>query len=723
MAISRNELLSIVSPKGGNTASNTPSVSNVPSRDQLKTIVAGNYKPAPVVTQEAPKKSFSENINDFWNDVKTGGIGDALAKRILPKQIQQPENVVNQNVNTMVQRPIQDSALVERTGRNLVVSALDSLVVPMIDLTALLYESKLQSNKKIYKNRPEWEQDTLSTLQQGNQDFVDSLNRLSDRADQLSKDIAPKDQNALDTVVQAFGSTLAFFISGALTKSAKVPAILETLGNMGEVARNTRGMEIDNRIKRVSVNGALNGVYNYITNKFGISSKEQVGLKKLIQGFIAEGSQEGSQALLGNITSTEDWNNYWKKVVENAIQKKPLFSETRPFVEAMFRGVPESALVGGLMGSMFSLADLSGVAQDTTTQEEEKKEEPVTQTQTEMTPTEALQKSQEPFVNTPNLEQNLNAERNSTVQEVNTQLDNLIEQSNSTPVGEGKQRFYQLTGETGTNWLWGSTEELKKWAESSFSPGEQLKFVDLYPSDVTLQENGAYTTKEGIQTPEIIKTSAEPKIEPSTGLNREVNMPVGEGRTKNSRLYERMTEQLLSSDPTRYGLNENTGTYNQLNLKDDAQKALDFLEKNPAEAIAVSLGLKEAPQGQTTTGISIATALKAREENNYKLYSEIMNSTSMRLTRAGQEIVSVRGQFTDDSPENFIKRLIDSRMRTLAGNLVSSVESIGKKMGLDTVKSKVIEKIDSETKKLKERLKKDQKKIQLAQDIIDAMRC
>lgn len=200
------------------------------------------------------------------------------------------------------------------------------------------------------------------------------------------------------------------------------------------------------------------------------------------------------------------------------------------------------------------------------------------------------------------------------------------------------------------------------------------------------------------------------------------NFPEGSGRVKESAFLERVKEQLLSTDPTTYEFDDLTGKYNEMNLEENAKRAVTFLENNPEEAVAVSLGFQDAPAGTATnSAISIATMIKAREEGNFNLYKDIATSTTLRLTRLGQEIVSVRGQMNDDSPENFVRRVIDARMKKLAGTLVTGAEFKGRSL-VDS-KKVVTNKIQKETAKLKQKLTKDQQKVKLAQDIIDALRC
>lgn len=218
---------------------------------------------------------------------------------------------------------------------------------------------------------------------------------------------------------------------------------------------------------------------------------------------------------------------------------------------------------------------------------------------------------------------------------------------------------------------------------------------------------------------EQISTIKMAKIPPKPLLPKD-KMPVGTGEITPSRFAERLQEQLLDDDPARYEFEGGTGKYNVLNLENDAKKAVKYLQENPREAVAVGLGLMDAPAGQTTNAIAIATGLKAKEEGNFKLYAEIMNTTSLRSTRLGQEIVSLRGHFNQDSAENFVKQVIEARMDKLGSKLVSAVESLSRKI---SYKAAVNKKIDTEVQRVKSKISAEQTKVRLAQDIIDALRC
>ena len=199
------------------------------------------------------------------------------------------------------------------------------------------------------------------------------------------------------------------------------------------------------------------------------------------------------------------------------------------------------------------------------------------------------------------------------------------------------------------------------------------------------------------------------------------NVPVGEGKQRNSRLQERIQEQLLEVDQGKYEFDEKTGKYNRLSLEDDAGKALDFLTENPQDALKVAYGMRSAPQGQTANAISLAVAFKAREEGNFTVYTDVINRLTLRATRMGQEIVSLRGQFNQNTPENFVRQVLARRLANLGNSVVTEAKELVGKMNL--AREKAITKIDEQTKRINKVITRERTKMQLAQNIIEALKC
>lgn len=209
---------------------------------------------------------------------------------------------------------------------------------------------------------------------------------------------------------------------------------------------------------------------------------------------------------------------------------------------------------------------------------------------------------------------------------------------------------------------------------------------------------------------------------------KEVSKPPAKPEVPISRLQERIQEQLLEIDPSRYEFEEGTGAYNKLNLESDAQKATYFLQNSPKEALDIALGYEDAPVDQTANGISLAVAFKARAEGNMELWKDVIVRTSLRNTKFGQEIVSLRGHFNNDTPENYIKKVLDARIDLLGKNMITEAQKIVGK-NKRSAKVNAIEKIDRETDKLVEKVNKPIKnkkvadRIKMAQDIIDSLIC
>lgn len=223
------------------------------------------------------------------------------------------------------------------------------------------------------------------------------------------------------------------------------------------------------------------------------------------------------------------------------------------------------------------------------------------------------------------------------------------------------------------------------------------------------QERGRSTSEGSANS-----NQQEPAKNELKTLNTEAKTPVGEGKSTPSKAYTRIVDRL--TEETQLDVN-----YNKLNLKEDAQKALDFVTNDPKAAVRVSLGLEKPPEGQTETAISIATADKAYRDGDFALASHLEGARSLRQTRRGQEIVSERGRFNENSPHTYIRELMDRRLKTLGSSVSQALKETAIKG--KSAKEAAIERIDRETAKLKEKIRKDHKKIILAQDFIDSLRC
>lgn len=250
------------------------------------------------------------------------------------------------------------------------------------------------------------------------------------------------------------------------------------------------------------------------------------------------------------------------------------------------------------------------------------------------------------------------------------------------------------------------TEEQKKLGRAAFGSVQE---------DLKDKVDKKQPTKEPVTPQTTQPEKRETGDEPGTEL-RDDQAPVGEGKVRESEAYRKVRDRL--EEATQQDVN-----YNRLNLAQDAENAMKFISKDPQAALRVAFGLEAPPAGQTETAISIALADKAGRDGNYKLQSQLESSRSLRQTRRGQEIVSERGRFKDDSPYQYMRELLDRRLKDIGHSVKSDiVDQFNKKVS--SAKQKAVDIIDKKTDELVQRIKKrDKKKIELAQDIISKLTC
>ena len=196
--------------------------------------------------------------------------------------------------------------------------------------------------------------------------------------------------------------------------------------------------------------------------------------------------------------------------------------------------------------------------------------------------------------------------------------------------------------------------------------------------------------------------------------------PVGTGRIKNSRLYERIVE--TAEAELKAELEKNKVTYNVLDLKKQAEAVPDIIENDPERAVRIARGLEEPPRGITQNAMALGLAELARSEGDYATAGSLWTATSLRSTRAGQEIVSLRGQMTDTDPINYVKQVVHLRVERLARVYNTVIEKLNVKEDA-TSNEKVQALVKHRAQEVKKQLTQRQKKIQSAQEIIDMLRC
>jgi len=159
-------------------------------------------------------------------------------------------------------------------------------------------------------------------------------------------------------------------------------------------------------------------------------------------------------------------------------------------------------------------------------------------------------------------------------------------------------------------------------------------------------------------------------------------LPVGEGKTKVSRLEARVKNKLgnlSEAEIEELGLS----TFKQVNKKENIAKASAYVAANPNEALRVIKGEIDPPKGVLVN--SVYVALHELGATDTDIATKI---ASLGATRMGQEI-SVLSEILKDSPVAMMESIVKTR-----------IEAFEKRTG-----KKVADKIKSEKKKLKEDLK------------------
>lgn len=254
--------------------------------------------------------------------------------------------------------------------------------------------------------------------------------------------------------------------------------------------------------------------------------------------------------------------------------------------------------------------------------------------------------------------------------------------------------------------------------------------------DVTRQKNWFGTLDESYQgaayryevdIPRYLKKYRKENVEPETaygftwtsyltdegdqgGIPLYQSMPVEvEGKVRQSRAYQRVFDRLTQAT-------EGDANYNQMSIAKDTASALAFVKQNPEGASKVALGVLPPPEGITETAISIAVAEQAASQENFELQAEVERSRSLRQTRRGQEIVAEKGRFNQNSPSHFIGQVLDARLEHLRGSYPRFALKNSARKDASAI-------IDAETVTLRKKMKKQQEKTALAQQVIDLLTC
>lgn len=225
--------------------------------------------------------------------------------------------------------------------------------------------------------------------------------------------------------------------------------------------------------------------------------------------------------------------------------------------------------------------------------------------------------------------------------------------------------------------------------------------------------------------PEVVKVP-EPVVITSQQKRQAAQLPVEQqvgNKLRNSRVYEKLYKTIdadLRQQPQ----------YERMNIRENLDRAIDFVESNYLKAKRVALGLENPPANITEIAIRRAMAAKAQLDGDMALYEQLVRSRTLRLTRMGQEIASEKGAVDQDNPEFYLQELVSRRMDIAAKQLPMPASATQKNVIAKIInnqkvssKEKVNAYIDSEVKSVKKILEAENIKIAKAQEIIDLLTC
>jgi hypothetical protein len=216
-------------------------------------------------------------------------------------------------------------------------------------------------------------------------------------------------------------------------------------------------------------------------------------------------------------------------------------------------------------------------------------------------------------------------------------------------------------------------------------------------------------TKKVVRTLEKAERDAQkrkPKEITSTETTRKtaLDQPVkyGTGKVKESRTFKRLTQDLVDS-----GVEESRA----MELAENRARAIDFVENNPEIAERVAFGLETVPEGMTLATLTDEVFKKLKDEGRTQEAIKLAKKQANRAIRSGQEIVSLKEIYNQNSTQRYVNELLRERAR--------------KKLNIkyEKGKPKANEVIRTRAEATNKQINKRASKIASAQKIIESIIC
>ena len=190
---------------------------------------------------------------------------------------------------------------------------------------------------------------------------------------------------------------------------------------------------------------------------------------------------------------------------------------------------------------------------------------------------------------------------------------------------------------------------------------------------------------------------------------------LNKGEGKKEKLQSRVFERLQQENPEAL---EGDLEYNLMNMKKDAEKAVNLVASDLQKAYDIAMG-NETSKDITSTAASIALSEKALVDGNHELYERLTRNRSLAQTRRGQEIVAEKGSITDNSTARYVKELISAKMDILGNKYLDTIK-VGKK---STPKQRVLKAMEAEVVKAEKYVKSEKLTMKDAISLLDQLTC
>ena len=205
--------------------------------------------------------------------------------------------------------------------------------------------------------------------------------------------------------------------------------------------------------------------------------------------------------------------------------------------------------------------------------------------------------------------------------------------------------------------------------------GEENKQLIEKPAKKIVKKAPVKPTKA--KPKKVIKKPAKKvvKVKPKTKakLVPRGQVPVGEGKTKVSRLEARIKHALgsLSDEQIKeMGL----ATHREMNKKSNIAKASKYVIENPEEAMKVLTGQIDAPKGIARNSVLIAMQNLSPKDMDIDMANRLATLFS---TRAGQEI-SILTEVNKNLPVNILSDIIQIRTQAVEKRFGKTIDKITK---------------------------------------------